>query len=62
MLYPKNSFVSKDGKRTEMSTLTIGRITYNLFLIAVGREALLQNGTVLQQDFVYGLWAQKDED
>lgn len=34
-------------KLTEMSALTTRRMTYNLLLITIGREALLQNGAVL---------------
>ncbi len=34
-------------KLTEMSALTTRRTTYNLLFITIGREALLQNGTVL---------------
>lgn len=34
-------------KLTEMSSLTTRRMTYNLLLITIGWEALLQNGTVL---------------
>lgn len=47
--------IRKDSKLTEMSMLTTKRTTYNLLLITIGREALFQNGTVLQEDFVNGL-------
>lgn len=47
--------IRKDSKLTEMSMLTTKRTTYNLLLITIGWEALFQNGTVLQEDFVNGL-------
>lgn len=47
--------IRKDSKLTEMSMSTTKRTTYNLLLITIGWEALLQNGTVLQEDFVNGL-------